>query len=125
MKKLFLFSTILCLNHFLFAQCDSTQITNQECICSIYLVNIFTPNNDGLNDYFEFNSNCELSNNYNLKIFNRFGELIYETNDFDQKWDGYYKGQICSAGLYACVINFQFKYLKAKQIKGRRLTLKI
>jgi len=108
-----------------YSQCDSTQIVNLQCSCSNYIVNVFTPNDDGLNDRFGFFSNCELSTNYNLKIFNRFGEIIFETSDFKQEWDGYYKGKLCSSGFYTCSISYQYKYEKGIKNISRRLLLKI
>ncbi len=37
---------------------------------------------------------------YKLQIFNRWGELIFETQDIKQGWDGYYRGNICQVGVY-------------------------
>ena len=86
MKKHLLTACIFFLSHISsYSQCDSTQIVNQEYICYTFLINAFTPNNDGLNDYLSFNSNCEISNINNLKIYNSFVGLIFETNDVKQK----------------------------------------
>ncbi|MFW6222317.1 MAG: PKD domain-containing protein, partial [Bacteroidota bacterium] len=37
---------------------------------------------------------------YNLKIFNRWGELVFESNKIEKGWDGYYKGQLARQGVY-------------------------
>jgi PKD repeat protein len=37
---------------------------------------------------------------YNLKIFSKLGVLLFETNDINIGWDGYYKGQLCNIGVY-------------------------
>jgi len=37
---------------------------------------------------------------YNLKIFSKQGVLVFESNDLNLGWDGYYKGQLCSPGVY-------------------------
>jgi PKD repeat protein len=37
---------------------------------------------------------------YKFQIFNRWGELIFETEDIKQGWDGYYRGKICQVGVY-------------------------
>ncbi len=37
---------------------------------------------------------------YQLKIFSKLGVLIFESNDINTGWDGYYKGQLCNAGVY-------------------------
>ena len=108
-----------------YSQCDSLQIVNHECYCTTYLVNIFTPNNDGLNDSFGFNSNCEITEKYDLKTFNRYGETVYKTNDFTQEWDGYYNGKLCASGVYTCVIRFQYKYQIGIRYIRRNVLLKI
>ena len=37
---------------------------------------------------------------YHMQIFNRWGELVFETRDRESGWDGYYKGRLCSSGIY-------------------------
>ena len=53
----------------------------------IYVPNVFTPeNHDGLNDEFIVTSlNIE---NYDLKIFNRWGQMVFRSNDANKHWDG-------------------------------------
>ena len=53
---------------------------------SFYVPNTFTPNGDGVNDYFK--GYGVAINKYLLNIYNRWGELIYSTNDYDKPWDG-------------------------------------
>ena len=54
--------------------------------------NAFTPNSDGLNDYF-LPVKKEVKD-YKIYIFNRFGELVFESNDIEVGWDGNYKNKI-------------------------------
>jgi len=56
---------------------DSVKITSENCLCEEFIPNVFTPNGDGLNDFFGYQSNCIPLNYYNLKIFNRWGELFF------------------------------------------------
>lgn len=80
--------------------CTTSQsITLPVCPCKVYIPNSFTPDGDGLNDLFVpvFFSDCERST---MAIFNRFGELIYYTDDATQPWDGTYKGQDVQNGIY-------------------------
>lgn len=70
----------------------------------VELSNIFSPNNDGINDYFQ-------PIYYDLQsiecnIFNRHGELIYEWNKLDGKWDGKIRNtnQIASPGTYYYIL---------------------
>jgi hypothetical protein len=37
---------------------------------------------------------------YNLKIYSKAGLMVFESSDLEIGWDGYYKGQICSPGVY-------------------------
>lgn len=53
----------------------------------IYVPNSFTPNNDGINDYVKVFSEDTLDV-YDFKIFNSWGELIWESRDINDKWDG-------------------------------------
>ena len=54
----------------------------------IYAPNAFTPNGDGTNDVFAPKGTYMDPEKYNLKIFNRWGELIFETIDINKGWDG-------------------------------------
>lgn len=61
--------------------------------------NTFTPNGDGLNDRFEVYG--QFVNSFRLSIFNRWGELIYTTDDISQGWDGTRDGKLMPEGSYA------------------------
>ncbi|MBL4652620.1 MAG: gliding motility-associated C-terminal domain-containing protein [Flavobacteriales bacterium] len=54
----------------------------------IYIANAFTPNGDGLNDVFRPQVSFADPANYYFAIYNRFGNLIYSTEDFLEGWDG-------------------------------------
>lgn len=59
---------------------------------NVYVPNTFTPNNDGRNDVFKPIGTAWLPGSYHLIIFNRWGEVVFESNDPDQHWDGSHKG---------------------------------
>ncbi len=61
--------------------------------------NTFTPNGDGLNDRFEVYG--QFINSFRMSIFNRWGELIFTTDDINQGWDGTRDGQLMPEGSYA------------------------
>lgn len=67
----------------------------------IYVPNTFTPDGDMYNNTFGpvFPPNYKLSG-YSMLIFNRWGELIFETLDANWGWDGTYNGQLCQDGTY-------------------------
>ena len=75
-----------------------------ECISTIDIPSAFSPNGDGLNDVF----NPVLVNyqDYQLRIYNRWGEQIFYSNDAQKGWDGKYKGHVVPQGTYLYQLNF-------------------
>ena len=72
----------------------------------LFIPNSFTPNRDGNNDYFSAVS--KLVQTYEMLIFDRWGELIYETSKIDDGWDGTYMDNECPIGVYAYKIYVKF-----------------
>ena len=70
-------------------------------IYSIFIPDAFSPNNDGENDYFY--PSIIGSNDYNMKIYNRWGELIY--NEYNGKWDGTISNDFIQIGSYSYSIS--------------------
>ncbi|OQP58247.1 hypothetical protein A3860_07970 [Niastella vici] len=71
----------------------------------IYIPNTFTPNGDGKNDRFKAYGNVIAG--LTMKVFNQWGELIYETNDMTTGWDGTHKGKMQPIGVYYYVIRIR------------------
>ncbi len=67
---------------------------------SFFIPNAFTPNGDGLNDVFGVIPRLDYINQYRISIFNRWGQMIFETTDLNLGWDGTYQGEACPAGAY-------------------------
>jgi gliding motility-associated-like protein len=68
--------------------------------CNFYEIpNVFTPNGDNINDYLKAKTSG-LVEKVNFKLFNRYGVLIFETEEPKLNWDGTYKGKIVSPGVY-------------------------
>ncbi len=69
---------------------------------TLYVPNVFTPNGDGLNDVF----NIPYSNitEFNIKLFNRWGEQLFQSGDIEKSWDGTFGGKEVSDGVYVYVI---------------------
>jgi gliding motility-associated-like protein len=74
---------------------------------SLVIVNAFTPNNDGKNDYFHI-SGTNIST-VHLKIINRWGQQLYEGMGENVKWDGKYNGNDVSPGVYYYIIEVTFE----------------
>lgn len=72
---------------------------------NIYVPTAFSPNNDNVNDLLEIFTSYEVDVDFELMIFNRWGELIFETKSIYEFWDGTYKGQPCPIETYTWVIN--------------------
>jgi len=86
-------------------------VINDELL--LYVPNSFTPNGDGVNDVFLPIVNGEDPLKYDLLIFNRWGELIFEEQHSSQGWDGYHKGVLAQDGVYVWKIN-------CKEVSGRQ-----
>lgn len=69
------------------------------------LSNIFTPNGDGLNDVFDLSFNYVKE--FNLKVYDRWGKLVYESIDVTQQWNGKDKnGKDCDNGTYYWIVSY-------------------
>lgn len=79
---------------------------NEEVI--YYIPNTFTPDGDEFNQTFQpiFTAGYD-PYDFNMKIFNRWGEVIYITNDDTVGWDGTYKGKLVQDGVYTWTIEFK------------------
>jgi gliding motility-associated-like protein len=86
----------------------------------IYIPNSFTPNGDEYNQTFSprFTAGFD-PYDFNMKVFNRWGELIWESNDHKSPWDGTYNGKMCPDGSYNWVLTFGHpKTGLKKEIRG-------
>ncbi len=70
----------------------------------IYLPNAFTPNGDSKNDVFRGTPVGIKQFNY-LRVFNRWGQLIFSTSDYNKGWDGTWQGQNQPGGVYVVLAN--------------------
>ena len=84
---------------------DEIYVIFDDCEC-LYMPNSFTPNDDGLNDRFFVTSACQLSE-YRMMIYNRWGELIFESDNPDISWDGRFKSEYCATGIYVFDLSYQ------------------
>ena len=74
---------------------------------NLYIPNTFTPDGDEFNNVFQPKAYLDIFE-WNMEIYNRWGELLFETNDFNIGWDGTItNGQFAQDGLYIYKINYQ------------------
>ena len=107
-------------------QCDTIKkdfnITYKDCGCYIYFPNAFTPNGDGLNDYFKPVLQCELTV-YELYIYNKWGELLFEAKTSDAYWDGKFKNEYVPTGVYEWLFYYKGTYTRDLQSKHGSVTI--
>ncbi len=63
-----------------------------------FIPNVFSPNGDGLNDLINVHGRC--ISTFNLQIFNRWGEKVFETSSLSESWDGTFRGQKLDTGVF-------------------------
>jgi gliding motility-associated-like protein len=73
--------------------------------CYIAVPSAFTPNNDGRNDYL-YPLNAFKATDLQFRIFNRYGQVVFETTDPAKKWDGTIRGIPQPAGNYVWTLNY-------------------
>lgn len=86
--------------------CKDTAVKVITIISDFQLPNIFTPNGDGTND--EFLPFTEGVTDYHLMIFDRWGELIFESRDVKVGWDGNFNGKPCQQDAYVWKAQVKF-----------------
>jgi gliding motility-associated-like protein len=90
---------------------------------AVYAPNVFSPNGDGVNDFFTVFSGKEIKQVQMLRIFDRWGNLLYErqnlpANDPSVGWDGTFKGKTMPQGVYVYYAELQYLDDKTGQISG-------
>lgn len=97
----------------------TTTITSPWQNCLVLMPSAFSPNGDGNNDYFRPKV-YDAVTNYQLKIFNRWGSLVFQTNDLRSGWDGTLGGvpQASQAFIYMCTF-----YTSRNELKEYRGTV--
>lgn len=92
-----------------------------ENIHRFFVPNAFTPSGDGLNDIFK--PRITGVTDYDFMIFNRWGQLIFETKDINKGWDGTFKGNQCQQEVYVYRIKFTDVEFNKKHDHIGRVTL--
>jgi gliding motility-associated-like protein len=90
--------------------------------CLIDVPTAFTPNNDGLNDFFRPH-NALKADNYQFKVFNRWGQLVFSSNNWRDKWDGTIRGQKQAPGVYVWMLSYTNRDTKQPIFRKGTITL--
>ncbi len=96
---------------------DSIVIGDMNCSCVVYFPNTFTPDGDEFNQHFKASYECDIYS-YELSIYNRWGELLFFSNDPDAIWDGTYNGKVVPNGTYIYKVVYEDDYAIVKRIDG-------
>lgn len=79
---------------------DTVLVLIENCGCEVAFPTAFSPNKDGINDYFGPIYDCSDIKSASFRVFNRWGEKVFETSDIYENWDGKYKGIIQPLDVY-------------------------
>jgi gliding motility-associated-like protein len=96
-----------------------------HCKANVYLPNVFTPNHDKLNDNFRV-FGTDIANG-TLTITNRWGQMIWQSDDIFTGWDGTYSGKKCPDGVYLWALyywEYEGEILYPKQMRGTMTLLR-
>ncbi|MEO8085244.1 MAG: gliding motility-associated C-terminal domain-containing protein [Bacteroidota bacterium] len=88
----------------------------EKCLDDVVFPNSFTPNGDGLNEIFRAYGIGVKS--FKIRLFDRWGEKIFESDDIDEGWDGTYSNHLVHDGIYLCVVQYSMDGIKTKTKKG-------
>ena len=101
--------TLIAMNPF---GCNDTIIKTIEIKDELYFVaNSFTPYPEGKNPEWGFVGLKQLDE-FELQVFDRWGEVVFETTDPSNTWDGKYENELCPQGVYTWRVKMKFKSRK-------------
>ena len=75
-----------------------SNVINYKKDADIFVPTAFSPNEDGINDIFEVK--VSMYKSFKMSVLNRWGEVIFHSNDITKGWDGMFKGEIAAVGSY-------------------------
>lgn len=100
--------------HCLFS--DSVQVDFYSCMeCLVYAPNIFSPNNDAKNDRWQVFPACE-TERFLLRVFDRWGNLVFETENATDTWDGQVNGHDVPVGVYGWTLEWEAGRFGKKEV---------
>ena len=89
-----------------------------------YSPNAFSPNGDGVNDVFAPILTDIDYETYEINIFNRWGDIVFQTNNYDESWDGTFKGDNLPQAVYTYKITYKTRRGLEKQERGDIVLIK-
>lgn len=91
----------------------------EQCYCTMFIPNAFSPNHDNLNDVFKpmLSLSC-MNGGYRMMIYNRWGEKVFQSFDILKGWDGTKNGEAADLGVYYYTIRYTDQQGKEQSYKG-------
>lgn len=86
---------------------EEFEVTVDDCGCKLYVPDIFNPDASSLDGSFSLGSNCGLQE-YDMQIYDRWGNLVFASSDLDYSWDGYIAGEEAVPGVYYYKLMYKF-----------------
>ncbi len=107
------------------AGCSDTtyHVMKVENNCYIAIPSAFTPNGDGLNDYL-YPLNAYKATQLLFRVFNRNGQLVFETRDWTKKWDGTFEGNPLTTDVFVWELGYTDAANKKIFLKGSTLLIR-
>jgi gliding motility-associated-like protein len=96
---------------------SSLSVQTKQCLSGILFPNAFSPNNDGHNDLFRPSVLGNIRT-YQLQIFNRWGQKVFESADFTKGWEGKIGGMMQVSAVYVWLCHYQFEGETEKSKSG-------
>ncbi|MBN8685983.1 MAG: gliding motility-associated C-terminal domain-containing protein [Chitinophagales bacterium] len=90
--------------------------------CLIDVPTAFTPNNDGLNDYFQPH-NAFKADNYDFRVYNRWGQLVFQSRNWQEKWDGRINGELQNPGVFVWMLSYTHRDTKKEVFRKGTVTI--
>lgn len=85
---------------------SSINVVYKNCACNFYIPSAFSPNNDGKNDVFRTQYSCVFTN-YEMKIYNRWGQQVFISTNVAYGWDGFFKSKPQPADIYIWELKYE------------------
>jgi gliding motility-associated-like protein len=85
---------------------DSIRVAPKECLTGLYVPAAFTPNKDGKNDILKPQLFGNVLN-YRFMVYNRWGQVVFQSTDITKGWDGTFKGMVQDNHAYVWMCSYQ------------------
>ena len=87
---------------------EATEVRLSPDCCTedkIKIPNAFSPNGDGQNDTYFIKDDSNIIEYLELKIFNRWGQKVFQASNKDEAWDGYFQGKLLNTAVFNYHLN--------------------